>query len=152
MVISGDYYDSSARPLMFQAYNVVTNEEDFWLDFSRSPSSTNYWLVDNKAKGTDAQPFMTFSCTKTIRGFQLRNTHNAQYKDRGTAKFSISIWDSNTNKWTEVLTGTLPDARSTAIAPVLTYALDDAVTTDKVIFQIDSYYGLGGGLQYFATY
>ena len=50
------------------------------------------------------------------------------------------------------MTGTLPDARSVPIVPVLTYALDDPVTTDKVIFQIDSYYGAGGGLQYFATY
>merc|ERR1712106_65972 len=156
MVISGptwSYPGFTAGPLMFQAYHVVTNEEDFWLDLPSIPSSTNYWLVADRANGTDAQLLMTFSCTKTIRGFRLKNTHNAQYKDRGTANFSISIWDSNTNQWTEVLFGTLPDARSAAIVPVLTFALDDPVTTDKVIFQIDSYYGdKGGGLQYFATY
>jgi len=154
-VISGDSYvklDANLGALMFQAYHVVTNEEDFWLDFPSLPSSSNYWLVGNKATGTDAQLFMTFACKKTIRGFLVKNTHNAQGEDRGTANFSILIWDSDTHQWTEALKGRVPSAINVPNVPVHKYPLDDPVTTDKVIFQIDSYYVNGGGLQYFATY
>ena len=37
-----DYDDEIAGPLMWSAEHVVTNEEDFWLDFPNSPTATNY--------------------------------------------------------------------------------------------------------------
>jgi len=142
-------------PLAFSAYHVVTNEEEFWYKYDTNriePSYTNYWITADAQTGTDGQLHMDFACTQTITGFQLKNTHNGPINDRGTKKFSILICKSQTSKCTQVVTGTLPDARNVSPVPLLTFNLDRTVRAEKVIFQIDSYYGLGGGLQYFATY
>jgi len=144
MVVYGGSYDGSQA---FIALNVVTNEKDFR---SASPTYANYWVTDNGKTGADAQLYMTFACTQTITGFQLKNTHNFSFNNVGTENFSIWIWKSG--KWTTVQTGTLPDARNVSPVPLITFKLPSPVRTGKVMFQIDSYYGSGGGLQYFSIY
>jgi len=161
MVIYGNSYGSlntdndALGPLVFLALNVVTNEKELRYEVkenlaSAGPTYANYWLAENEKKGTDAQLHMSFACTQTITGFQLKNTHNFSWNDRGTENFSI--WILKSEKWTKVQTGTLPDARNVSPVPLITFKLPSPVTTEKVIFQIDSYYGYGGGLQYFSIY
>ena len=50
------------------------------------------------------------------------------------------------------MSNNLPDARNVDPVPVLQFNLGSPVTTQYVMFQIDSFYGKSGGLQYFATY
>jgi len=156
MVIYGGSYadvDGPIGPLVFIASNVVTNEKELWYDvanFDAVPTYSNYWITEDGKKGADAQLHMSFACTQTITGFQLKNTHNFSFNDRGTENFSIWIWKSE--EWTKVQTGTLNDTRNLSPVPLTTFNLRSPVRTEKVIFQIDSYYGKGGGLQYFSIY
>ena len=83
----------------------------------------------------------------------LKNTHNAWANDRGTQDFTISISESIDGPWTDILTGTLPDARNVYPVPVLNFDLENEVETQYLRFQVDTFYGdYGGGLQYFSTY
>jgi len=233
MVVFGDFYKPPFPEDAFIPYHVVTNEEDYLCSFGLW---TNYWLTDVGKTGDEASLYMGFKCPRKIKGFKLKNTHNAEANNRGTQNFTISIsdgprttvkpsttarpsgkgeraihmtgesssglpssrlpssdagnWTTGTLKqtnfpeywidgsrtdgswiplsygtdepgnkapwtewdWTEVLTGTLPDANNVAWVPVQNYKLEEAVETYFVRFQVDSYYGLGGGLQYLSTY
>ena len=148
MNVWGDYYRPDLYPTISIPYNVVTNEEDF----SLIDIPTNYWVTDDGATGDDAQLFMAFQCSRTIKGFRLKNTHNGNANDRGTRDFTISISDKIDGTWTDILSNTLPDARDVSQVPVLNFDLKNEVETQYLRFQVDSYYGRGGGLQYFTSY
>jgi len=151
MVVFGDHHNPDVYPTTFIPYHVVTNEEDF-REKILGKERSNFWITDNGATGDAAQLFMVFQCPRTIKGFLLKNTHAAYANDRGTQDFTISISDSIDGPWTDILTGTLPDARNVSPVPVLSFDLENEVETQYLRFQVDTYYGLGGGLQYFSTY
>jgi len=151
MLVFGDFYRPDVYPTGFIPYHVVTNEEEI-LENVLGEFHSNYWATDNGATGDAAQLFMVFQCSRTIKGFLLKNTHNAYDNDRGTQDFTISISESIDGPWTDILTGTLPDARNVSPVPVLNFDLENEVETQYLRFQVDTYYGLGGGLQYFSTY
>ena len=150
MVVLGDFRHKGYRRTYIQ-YHVVTNEEDFREKFLGEIHS-NYWLTEDGATGDDAKLFMAFQCPRTIKGFLLKNTHNNGFNDRGTQDFTISISDTIDGPWTDILIGTLPDARNVSPVPVLNFNLANEVDTQYLRFQVDTYYGHGGGLQYFSTY
>jgi len=153
MVVFGDFFNRDNNfPTTFIPYHVVTNEEDFlfWAEIIEKWQS-NYWLTPDGATGDAAQLFMVFQCPRTIKGFLVKNTRNLN-KDRGTKDFTISISDSIDGPWTDILTGTLPDARNVSPVPVLNFDLENEVETQYLRFQVDTFYGQGGGLQYFSTY
>merc|ERR1712212_625420 len=147
MILSGDYYLIGDEPFNFIPYHVVTNEEDF-----RVARQTNYWVTSDGKTGEEASLYMRFQCPVTITGVMLQNTHNAGYNDRGTQNFTISIPDQVTGAWTDIMTSSLPDARNVSSVPVFTFQLETQVETSQVRFQVDSFYGRGGGLQYFSTF
>ena len=93
---------------------------------------------------------MVYQCTQSIKGFLIKNIKSND--DRGTKDFSISISDSIDGPWTDILTGTLPDARNVSPVPVLNFELETEVVAKVVRFQVDSFFQWGGGLQYFSTY
>ena len=150
--VFGDFYESEASPTTFVPYNVMTNEEDFRVEVQGKYYS-NYWLTGTTygATGDDAQLLMAFQCNRTITGFLLKNT-NDRGNNRGTQNFTISISDTIDGPWTDILNGTLPDARDVSPVPVLNFDLENEVETQYLRFQVDSFYGFGGGLQYFSTY
>jgi len=151
MLVFGDFYRPDVYPTGFIPYHVVTNEEEI-LENVLGEFHSNYWATDNGATGDAAQLFMVFQCSRTIKGFLLKNTHNAYDNDRGTQDFTISISESIDGPWTDILTGTLPDARDVSSVPVLNFDLENEVVTQYLRFQVDTFYGYGGGLQYFSTY
>jgi len=153
MVVFGDSFntDDDAYKTTFIPNHVVTNEEDF-REKILGEHRSNFWITDSWATGDAAQLFMVFQCPRTIKGFLLKNTHHAYPHDRGTQDFTISISDSIDGPWTDILTGTLPDARNVSPVPVLNFDLENEVETQYLRFQVDTFYGQGGGLQYFSTY
>jgi len=150
MVVFGNEYDLSQKA--FNPYHVISNEEDIFYRLPDDTVHTNYWLVNDYKTGTEARLYMAFTCARTIKGFLLKNTCNGERGSRGTKDFTISISDSIDGPWTDILTGTLPDALDVSPVPVLNFDLENEVETKVVRFQIDSFYRLGGGLQYFSTY
>ena len=139
---------------MFSPKHVLTlGEKDVWHNCPNQPSTTNYWLTNNKARGEAASFVMSFACQVFISGFLIKNTHNDCHHDRGTKNFRIfHSYNSANGPWFEVLAGTLPDARRVKNVPTMSFALRFPVPTQFIKFQIESYYGFGGGLQYFFVY
>jgi len=151
VVLSGKFYREKELGDMFTVNNTLSNEADFWQDFPNYPRVTNYWITDNGKTGEDAQLFLDLGCLKKVSGFLLKNTHNAGYNDRGTRDFSIFSRKTIEDPWTMVTSGELADARNVSLVPTETFTLPDAIIPARyIMFQIDSYYGLGGGLQYFS--
>ena len=149
MVVSGRSFgdDGAEGPLFFSAYHVVTNEEDF-----RLGNNSNYWVTDDGKTGADSNLYMTFSCNITISSFRIKNTHNYDAQDRGTNQFKILASYSSSGPWTEILANNLPTAINVTYVPTLQFDLGSPITAQFVIFQITSFYGYGGGLQFLQTY
>jgi len=169
-VVFGDWYTPDTKPIdAYVPYHVVTNEDDMICSFRLF---TNFWLTDVGKTGNEASLYMAFNCPRKIKGFKVKNTHNGDLLNRGTKDFNISILHENpegiteeTNEtwtgleapwkdwpWKDVFTGQLPEARPPNV-PVLNFELDEpTVETQFLRFQITSYWGVGGGLQYFYPY
>jgi len=157
------YWQQSPQPDAFVPYHVVTNEDDFICMFG---NVSNYWIVDNFTTGDEASLYMVFKSRQKIKGFMLKNSHNCGNRNMGTQNFTISSTDSWMNEtggpqsrppydnwtWADRVAGQLPDPRPQQAVPVLNFELDAAIETQFLRFRIDSYWGVGGGLQYFSPY
>jgi len=145
-----DHVDSSCPIGKFGPANVLTNEQDIRFN----ETTTNYWLTGNGKTGVDARLFMYLGGTKTISGFVIKNTHNAEINSRATKDFTISTGTSPDplGDWIPVLNDTLKDARNIGEVPVETFKLDVPISANFIRFEITSFYGTGGGLQYFSTF
>jgi len=157
------YWQQSPQPDAFVPYHVVTNEDDFICMFG---NVSNYWIVNNYTTGDEASFYMVFKSPQKIKGFMLKNSHNCMNRNMGTQNFTISSTDSWMNEtggpqsrppyqnwtWADCVAGQLPDPRPQQAVPVLNFELDAAIETQFLKFRIDSYWGVGGGLQYFSPY
>merc|ERR1739848_289034 len=82
MVVFGDEYNLPQKA--FDPYHVVTNEEDLYFRTPEGIVHTNYWLVNNGKTGDQARLYMAFQCSRTIKGFLLKNTHHGERNSRST--------------------------------------------------------------------
>ena len=136
-VVKEDNYDSR-----FSATQLLTNAplEIF---------AKNYWLAPNKQDS--AEVVLDLGCKKTVNLVELVNTHNGKLRDRSMKEFKVFLSDSLEGPWEEVVHQTLEDSRQQADPlPVQTFPFTQR-TAKFVKFNQISYYGNGGGLQYFAV-
>ena len=109
----------------------------------------NYWLAPTKST---AEFVLDLGCNKIVDEVELVNTHNGVARDRGSKEFQVSISHYSAGPWSSVVHETLEDSRDQDDPlPVLTFPLssDIKVTARFVKFNLISWYGYGGGLQYF---
>ena len=108
----------------------------------------NYWLAPTWQDS--AEFVLDLGCEKTVNQLELVNTHNSHSRDRSMKEFKVFLSDSSTGPWEEVVHQTLEDGRKQADPlPVQTFSFSER-TAKFVKFNQISYYGDGGGLQYFA--
>jgi len=147
----------------FIPYHVVTNEDDFFCMFG---NVSNYWRLDNDTTGDEASFYIVFKSPQKIKGFRLKNSHNCNYRDMGTQDFTFSTTNSwvgadpkdpknappySSWNWTNHLVATLPDP--VPPVPVMDFELETPIEETQFLrFRVDSYWGVGGALQYFAPY
>ena len=106
----------------------------------------NFWLTGNSKVGEEAYFIMDLWCITDIRTISVRNTHAAHWKDSGMKQFSVFSATSASGPWDSMLTTTFSDPRNTS-PPKMTFKVTGQGRYFKV--QVDSYYGYGGGLQFF---
>ena len=117
---------------------VVTEGTEYFL---------NYWLAAVNATGEDAQITLDLDCEKWINGVYIRNTHNSYINDRGTKNFTL--FGFNASGDLEFLTQSqLPDQRNVTGEWTQFVPLNTLVYVKFLKFQIDSFYGKGGGVHY----
>ena len=109
----------------------------------------NFWLAPDKQD--NAEFVLDLGCEKTVNQVQLVNTHNGKGRDRSMKEFKVFLSDSSEGPWEEVVHQTLEDSRQQADPlPVQTFSFSER-TAQFVKFNQISYYGNGGGLQFFAV-
>ena len=108
----------------------------------------NYWLAPDRQD--NAEFVLDLGCEKTVNLVELVNTHNgATYRDRSMKEFKVFLSDSSEGPWEEVVHQTLVDSRQQADPlPVQIFPFSQRAARFIKFNQI-SYYGNGGGLQYF---
>ena len=122
-VVTGDYFDQRFGVANVFEKNEAQPEGSFWLGPSNSPGS---FIID-------------LGCLKHRNTLELVNV---QYGERATKKFKLFSSSSYMGPWTELV-----DEEMAQSEPFHTYSFPS--TSDQFYkFEILSYYGNGGGLQY----
>ena len=109
----------------------------------------NYWLApDGKVGG---QFLLDLRVEMDIRKIIVVNTHNGHVRDRGTREFKVEMSTGAYGPWREVVHEELPDSRRMNPVPAKEFKLVYKIKARFVKFTLLSYWGNGGGLQYFAV-
>ena len=135
----GDYLTWSGHP---------NDQWDVSKLLSHSPQEAlgNYWLAPDRQ--ASAEFVLDVGCEKNM--VELVNTHNTWARDRSMKEFKVFLSDSSDGPWELVVHQILEDSRrQTDPLPVQTFPFT-ARTAKFVKFSQISYYGYGGGLQYFS--
>ena len=149
-VFSGQWANSEADE-QFHMRNILYDDCD---SFSYFPPKATYWLAPAE---TRAQMILDLGCNRVVEGITLKNTRNAQVKNRGLKRFSFSISNSTQGPWRVILNGTLEDATNYITkceVPLFDFPLghlpEDQRTGQALKLDAISWYGRGAGLQYLA--
>ena len=106
----------------------------------------NYWLTPDGAAGN---LIGDLSCVAAISGVELVNTHEAAKRRYSTKGFTVSFSTSSAGPWNVAASGELEDSRQQEDPlPLQTFTFNP-ISARFVKFEITSFYGTGGGLQYF---
>ena len=92
---------------------------------------------------------MSLECQKTVVGVNLRNTQNAEHRDRSTKKFRILGSADKNGPWQELLLANLEDSRRQDPPPFQQLMFPNSAAVSFLKFELLEYYGRGGGLQFF---
>ena len=138
----------------FKAANIFTLETDW--EGGCVSCLANYWLAEHGKVGEDQGFIMDLGCTKVVSGVKLRNTHNAQYRERSTKKFRLLGSLNSNGPWQELLNENLEDSRQQNPPPVQKLVFCSPVLIQFIKFELLEFWapgagGNGGGLQYLAT-
>ena len=145
IVISGDSLNSDSAVEHLLTDNTGGGKEEV---------KGTFWLAPSRAS---AEFVLELCPPTTVRTLIVVNTHAAEMRNRGTKEFKVYLGE-DMEDWTEVAHETFEDPRestqtTTSITNFLTTKNID-VTDDMearyVRFELLSYYGDGGGLQYFS--
>jgi len=147
-VISGDSYDERRFPIE----NVLTWSIPEVYRYGTSSRFANYWLAPLNSSG---QFILKFDQPRTVDTITIVNTFNGdENRDSGTEEFKVYLGETEDGPWTEVLHNKLDDVRNTnqnlTSVPAQIFSINP--TCGKFVkFEIISWYGVRGGLQYFST-
>ena len=141
-IISSDILWQSSE---YYAQHVLTKNENDVVG--------TYWLAPIEG----GEFVMDLGCVGLVFGVELVNTVNCRNdgcdtpysRDRATAAFKVYLGLAEAGPWAEVLSEELEDPRQDSLPlPLLTFTLPP--TKARFIkFKLVSWYGNGGGLQYF---
>ena len=112
----------------------------------------NYWLAAPGMTGEEARVVVDLGCEKMINGVYLRNTHNGYLNDRGTKMFSLFGSMSDEGDWFTFSEGIMEDSRHQVAEKTEFFPFNfiSAIKVRFLMFQVESFYGEGGGLHYIA--
>ena len=137
---------------VFDVSNIlVLDDGDHLQDSKGEGKAANYWLAEEGLKGEKMYFIMNLGCSKRVSGVSLKNTHNANHRDRSTKKFRILGSGSEKGPWQELLVANLEDSRQQNPPPLQHLKFASSAVVTFIEFQLLDFYGLGGGLQYFAV-
>ena len=115
--------------------------------FPDTTSTSNYWLAPDLKR---AEFTLDLCGDQTVHTISLVNTHNGRKRDRASQEFKVHL-KSSLGPWVEVLHKILPDTSYVSDPlPIMDFSIHP--TEGRYVkFQLLTFHGYGGGLQYFAA-
>ena len=110
-------------------------------------SEEGRWVTPNNKGG-----FVVFNlgCARDLNNVQLAATISDGWRDRGAKRIIVSVGDSPDGQWTKVLSKTMPDYRKhKEPLPLVSFKLEEMVSTQFVKLECTEWYGHSCALQYF---
>ena len=96
---------------------------------------------------TNKRVVFDLGCKVRINSVTLKNTHNAQYNDRGTKDFRLAVSNDN-QAWATIVEDVLTDPSNLG-CDVQKETFDMGYVQARYLeFTVINFYGNGGGLQY----
>ena len=90
---------------------------------------------------------LDLGCYQVIHTIELVNANNNYWKNKSTKEFKIHSSDDLKGPWDEILHETLEDSREMDVVPLKEFKIKKKVAR-FIKFNMLSFYGDGGGLQY----
>lgn len=126
-------------------------------DEERGDGYYNFWLAEPGETTGQGFTVKVDSCPRLIAGVQIKNKGkgskcccpNCSY-DHATRGFKVSGAKNETEPFELLLEDELVDTTGNKAASLLDFTFDKAVEVQYLRFDLVSYWGHGGGLQYFA--
>ena len=144
-------------PQLYPASSVLWLREE---DDERGDGLYNFWLAQFRKTTGQGFTVKVDSCPRMIVGVQIKNKGkqsnncNLSYgqcpDDRATRGFKVSGAKNETGPFELLLEEELVDTTGNKAASLLDFTFDKAVEVQYLRFDLVSYWGAGGGLQYFA--
>ena len=106
-----------------------------------------FWITKDDFKGTGF--IMDLGHQYCIREITLKNTHNRSYRDRATDNFTIQVSNAENGGFKNLLTSKLEDSRALECNSIPLHTYHVSKCFRYLRFIVNSYYGNGGGLNYF---
>ena len=110
----------------------------------------NYWLAEQEKTTGQGFTVKVDSCERTIVGFQIKNKGKGSVKGWATKAFKVSGSKKENGPWQTLVEAELVDTRGGKAASLLNFTFEEPVELQYLRFDLVSYWGNGGGLQYFA--
>jgi len=145
--LSPEVVHSTAYSSFYPASSVlILGEEDGFLDNGEA----NFWMA--KSHQTSGQGFTLrlHPCARLIAGCQIKNRGKGRGTGLATKNFKISGSTNEDGPWETLVEDQLPYTRGEA-ASLLNFTFDKPVEIKFIKFDLISYWGLGGALQFFAA-
>ena len=132
--------------MRYYASNVlVLNEEDTDVN-----GTVNFWLMTDKGVTGEGFIIKVDNCKRMISGIQIQNKGKSSTVPIGTKNFRVSGSSTENGPWETLLEAELEDSTQ-KLASLTNFTFSEQVEIQYIKFDIQSYWGKGGGLQYFAA-
>ena len=127
---------------------LILGEEDGRLENSKQ---FNLWLAEEGKTTGQGFTIKVDNCARLIAGCQMKNKGQGVSSNRATKGFRILGSSNEDGPWETLLEDELADTRGWTAATLTNFTLEEPVEVQFLKFDLVSYWGVGGGLQYFAA-
>ena len=131
----------------FHANNVLIDSKEDSLD---AQGNYNYWLAESRKKDGQGFTIKVDNCPRKIAGCYIRNTGRGA-ANQAAKNFTVSGSLNKDGPWVILAEDRLAYYSGSKPATLRELKLDEAVEVQFLKFDLVSYWGRGGGLQYFAA-
>ena len=139
---------STAFSSTFPASNIlILGEEDDWM----ANGKTNFWLAEQEETSGQGFTLRLDACARLIAGCQIKNIGKGDTSGWAIKDFKVSGSMNENGPWETLVEDQLVDTSNGGAASRLNFTFDNPEEIQFIKFELISYWGEGGGLQYFAA-
>ena len=132
-------YPASSVLILAQSDGVMSN------------GKANLWLAEVGKTTGQGFTIKLDDCTRLIAGCQIKNQGKGSVRGRATKEFRVSGSMNENGPWETLVEDQLVDTSGDTAASLLNFTFEQTVEAQFLKFELVSFWGNGGGLQYFAA-